>query len=313
MPQKQTRQTTVENTRHKTVILAQSALNGFLLDAQARRLKPTSVKFYESQVTLFLAWLEEQGYTALSDITPERLRAYLIHLQDKGLADRTQHGFARAVRAWLNFCVSEGWLQSSPMKRVQMPKVDKSILPALSADQVRQLLDACESERDAAICLLLLDCGLRAAELIALDGGDLDIRTGVLTVRKGKGGKGRIIYFSAKTGKQLSRYYIQRGTPGDNEPVFLGESSLSKGRLTQSGLNQMLQRLGRRAGVAHSNPHAWRRTYALNCMRSGMSIYHLAQLMGHSNIDVLRAYLPLAQSDLQDAHQKHSPVQSIFR
>lgn len=302
MPQKQTRQTTAKN-----------ALDGFLLDGQARRLKPTTINFYESQITLFLAWLEEKGCTLLIDITPERLRAYLIHLQDKGLADRTQHGFARAIRAWLNFCVSEGWLQSSPMKRVQMPKVDKNILPALSVDEVRKLLDACESERDAAICLLLLDCGLRAAELIALNGGDLDIRTGVLTVRSGKGGKGRIIYFSGKTGKQLARYYAHRGAPGDNEPVFLGESSLSNGRLTQSGLNQMLQRLGKRAGVKHSNPHAWRRTYAINCLRSGMSVYHLAQLMGHSNIDVLRAYLPLAQSDLQDAHQKHSPVQSIFR
>jgi integrase/recombinase XerD len=56
-----------------------------------------------------------------------------------------------------------------------MPQLPKTVPPALSVEDARALLDACETERDKAIVLFLLDTGLRAAELIALDGADVDL------------------------------------------------------------------------------------------------------------------------------------------
>lgn len=182
----------------------------------------------------------------------------------------------------LSFSVREKLLTESPMAAVIMPKVDKRILPSFATTDISRLLKACTLERDEAIVLLLLDSGMRAAELVNLDGDDIDLKTGNITIRKGKGGKDRVVYLGAKARKQISRYYLERDTPGEHEPVFLGESAKSLGRLTQSGLNQMLQRLGKRAEVEHCSVAAV--SQPGRCRRKGCAgeIWSSGQSLGYS-------------------------------
>lgn len=71
--------------------------------------------------------------------------------------------------------------------------------------------------------LFLIDTGVRAAELVKLDKADIDLQSGVVTVRQGKGRKDRLVYIGAKTRKQLLRYYMERGTSSENAPVFISE------------------------------------------------------------------------------------------
>lgn len=199
----------------------------------------------------------------------------------------------------------------SPMKSVAMPRKPKQVKDALSERQVRALLGAATSARDKAILLLLLDTGLRASELVALSGGDVDLDSGSIHVRLGKGAKDRKVYMGSKATRAVLRYVAelssaQRSTQG---PLFL--SGKRKGRLTRSGLYRLLVRLGERAGVDGCSPHALRRTFAVSCIRAGMNIYVLARLMGHEDIDVLKQYLPLAETDLRQAHAAASPADSI--
>ena len=74
----------------------------------------------------------------------------------------------------------------------------------------------------------------------------------------------------------------------------------------------MLKRLGVKARVEHCHPHTFRRTFALWSLRSGMNIYALQQIMGHSDLQVLRQYLALVEDDLHDAHQKHGAVDNML-
>lgn len=67
----------------------------------------------------------------------------------------------------------------------------------------------------------------------------------------------------------------------------------------------------RRRGV-HFSAHALRRTFAINSLRNGMDIYTLARLMGHSDITVLRAYLPFVTADLQAAQEKFGVVDNLL-
>lgn len=282
----------------------------FVLDNQSRRFTKATITTYRDRLEPFINWCPTQNAESLDEVTPSLIRLYLVALQERQLSDYTINGVARCIKTFFNFCVREGLLAESPMKKVAMPKIDKRILPALSVEDAQKLLKVCESERDAAIVLFMLDTGVRATELINLNGGDIDQQTGTVAVRQGKGRKDRVVYVGAKARKQLLRYYMRRGEPKANEAVWLSEKSNE--RLTTSGLRQLLERLSEASGIKKCSPHTLRRTFALWSLRNGMSIYHLQRLMGHADITVLRIYLDLAQGDLQQAHSDFGAVDNLL-
>lgn len=163
--------------------------------------------------------------------------------------------------------------------------------------------------RDRAIVLCLLDTGCRASEFVALSVGDVDTAAGAVMVRRGKGGKDRTVYLGVQARKALLRYLATRQAPAPSLPLWV---TIRGGRLTREGLRTLLRRLGERAEVEHCHPHTFRRTFALWSLRAGMNIYALRVLMGHADLAMLRRYLALVETDLQDAHRRHGPVDSYL-
>ena len=290
--------------------LFSTALDLFFLDCEARRLTDATLSFYRVKLSLFIRWCEAEGLETIQDLTAHHIRRYLVHLHRRQLSSQYQHDLARAIRAFLNYCVRDELLEKSPFAKVQMPRLEKKILEAFSPEEVRLILKSCATERDRALCLFLLDTGIRASELVALNVEDVDLKTGMVTVRLGKGQKGRTTYAGARTRKQLRRYFGERGTPKGREPVFVTERASR--RMTLSGLIQLMGRLQERSGVTICTCHTFRRTFALSCLRNGMNIYVLARLMGHADITILRQYLPLVEDDLQDAHARYGAVDNLF-
>lgn len=287
-----------------------TALELFQLENRARRYSPSTIDFYQRRLLPFIAWCEGRDAVRLQDVTPALLRTYLVALQARDLAAHTVHGYARALRTWFFFCVNEELIDKSPMAKVAMPRLPKKILPALEVADAQRLLAACETERDKAAVLFLLDTGVRASEFVHLNGADVDLALGTVRVRQGKGGKDRTTYMGVHARKQLARYYLDAGKPAPNGPIW---RSLKTGeRLTTSGLRRLLLRLKEATGIPHCAPHTFRRTFALWSLRSGMSIYHLQRLMGHEDIDVLRQYLDLVEHDAAGAHERFGAVDNIL-
>jgi site-specific recombinase XerD len=294
-------------------ITIEDAYSMFLLDGEARRFSAATLEFYRFKLGGFIAWCERQGLTRVTDITAHHIRQYLVELQQQNKSGWTVHGTARSIRTFCYFLVREELLDESPMRRVKMPKLDKTLLPAFSRAQVDTLLRACKTDRERALVLVLLDTGLRASELAGLDIQHANAKTGAITVRQGKGRKDRIVYLGARTRKALLRYLAERShhTPlAETTPLFA--SAKTGKRLTRSGLEQFTRRLGRLANVHPCTPHMFRRTFALWSLRAGMNVYALAALMGHEDIVVLRRYLNLVEQDTQEAHARHGAVDTML-
>ena len=291
------------------------AVEIFLTAKEAARCSARTLVAYRFALRRFSAWLRAQAVTDPATITPQHVRAYYAELGKSGLAAGSVHDYARPVRTWLRFLFAEGVIPADVMARVQMPKLDKAILPPFTPDEVRALLEACEDsvdpERDTALVLFLLDTGVRASELCALTVGDVATMTGAVTVRRGKGGKDRTCYIGAKARRALLRYLLARPTSAAAAPLF--PSWLTDGHLTPNGLLLFCRRLGRRAGVADCHPHKFRRTFAIEALRAGMDLVRLAALMGHEDLAMLRRYLRLVEHDLEAAHREHGPVASMLK
>ena len=285
------------------------AYAAFVTSRLALNVTPRTLGYYADKLQPFIAHCEQSDLRTVDQVTAANVRAYLVGLQGRGLAPATVHGAARAVRAFLRFCAADGLIDQAP--QFAMPKLPKKILPAFEPSDVDRLLDACLSDRDRVAVLVLLDTGLRAAEFCALDGGDIDAATGAVLVREGKGQKARTVYLGARSRRELVRFWRTVGKPGATRPVWTNQNT--GGRLTDSGLRQLLTRLGERAGVQHCHPHTFRRTFALWSLRGGMDLHTLAALMGHADIGVLRQYLKLSDEDLQRAHRTAGPVDRLLK
>ena len=302
-------------TRGKVYRLGQTselgqAANLFLLDCEARNLARPTLRYYWQRLSQWVDFLEPQNVTTPGAITPAHVRAYFLTFHERRLSPYYLHSAARTMRTFCNFLVLEGLLDVSPMRRVKMPTLPKDALPPFTRGDVCALLDACENERDTAIILVLLDSGVRASELVALNVADVDLTTGRVDVRLGKGRKDRTTFIGPRTRKALTKYLWTRTVTPDDA---LFASFTSGYRLTVYGLQSLIRRVAQRADVPDHGLHRFRRTFAIESLRAGMPMMQLAAMMGHGSLPVLQRYLRLLSEDLQAAHKEHGPVDAMLR
>ncbi|CAN5771660.1 hypothetical protein BH10CHL1_BH10CHL1_24290 [soil metagenome] len=284
----------------------QTAFELFLLDEQSQGFTSHTLRFYNERLHLFLHWCAEQDVNNIDQLRALHIKRFFVHLQGRDLSSAYIHSHARAIKTFCKYCVRDNLIGDSPFSSVKMPKLEGKILPALSNDEIESILAVCITRRDRTIATFMLDSGVRATELVTLNVGDVDLKTGSVMVIQGKGQKDRMVFIGAKTRKLLILYLAERDNRNNEDPLFVSERSSE--RLTYYGLAQMLKRLRKACGVKECHAHAFRRTFAINCLRNGMDVYTLAKLMGHSGIIVLKQYLDLVRDDLANVHAKASPV-----
>jgi site-specific recombinase XerD len=290
-----------------------AACDAFLIDCESR-LSPKTVRFYRWGCASFITWAHDQHVDDLPGVNTHLLREYLSDLRRRGLKPASVRAAVRVVRSWFLFLEAEELLPGkNPMGRVKLPKLPKHILPAIPSDDVQTLLEAAKQtptpERDVAIILMLVDSGLRAAELCGLTWGDIDLTSGRVFVRSGKGDKDRYTFLGARARAALATYRATLPDTGPGAAIFQRAGRrYAGGGLRYDGLKRLLQRLGASAGVPGCHAHAFRRSFAVEMLRDGADLVRLAMLMGHADSRMLeRHYLPLLTDDLADAHRAHSP------
>ena len=288
----------------------ETARRSFLLDRQARRVTKSTLFWYSRYTDRLITFLTERQIDAPEKVTATHIREYLVNLEGRKLSDRTIHHHASAARAFFNFCLAEDIIHVSPMTRVRMPRLSKELLPAFSPVEVGRLLKSCETDRDRAIVLCLLDTGARLQEFINLQVGHVDLTEGRIVIRAGKGKKDRVTFLGQTSRRALRRYLASRPHLEPGASLWLTERSATG--LTRMGLQRMLQRLRDRSGVPHCHAHTFRRTFALACLRNGMDIYSLQRIMGHADTRILGRYLAQNEDDLQTAHREHGAVDGLL-
>jgi site-specific recombinase XerD len=297
---------TAQNDNGQQPSTLEEALRDFLLSRKAMLCTPRTIGFYETTAGRFTRWLLEQGVCEPTGVATSHVRAYLSEFAVRGAKSSYVHSHARAIRTFLRFLHSEGYI-TAPVS-IRMPSVDDERLPVLSPEDLRKVVAACEQPRDRALVLLLVDTGLRRAETCSLNWGDVNIDSGLVSVARGKGGRARSVVVGVNTRRALLRYR-RSARHADDAPLFQTKSG---GRLTGMGLRSILVRISRRAGI-HVSPHALRRTFATLSLRAGMTPLHLQGLLGHTTLEMTRRYVQMVDEDLLAAHRQHGPIDSFLR
>lgn len=283
-------------------------VSSFLDSRRARNASPLTLQSYALSLGQFLAWRDARQDTG--PITRATIRAYIAHVQGRGLAPATVAGRVRDLSVWLGWLVDEELLTSNPAFRMK-PRVPKRRPPSYTSDQIRAMLRACEGEhgpRDRAMIILLLDTGLRASELASLTRQSIDQASGAFSI-VGKGNKERKGWAGPYALEILRRYLATRDD--DHPALWLGQWG---GPLTASGIYQALRSRAELAGIrgdVRKIVHSFRATFAKNYIQQGGDLETLRRLLGHESIVMSAHYAQLADDELAGVKARVNPLGGV--
>ncbi|MBV6452005.1 MAG: Tyrosine recombinase XerC [Anaerolineales bacterium] len=287
-------------------------VESFLIDRRSQGLSPETIELYTKKLQYFQKYCERQALTQVSQLTSDFIRRYLLELAETHNPGGV-HACFRPLRTMLYWIeeeeiMSEGW--KNPIRKVKAPKLPTDPIEPIQIEEIHQLLKTCQNNysglRDKAMMLGLLDTGARAKEFLNINLEDVDLTTGAVMIRQGKGRKPRMVFMGRKTIRAIRRYLRYRK---DNHPALW--VSIHGERMTYAALRCLLRRRAEQVGMKSiPTPHDFRRAFALVMLRNGVDIFALQKLMGHSDLQILRRYLAQTDQDIHTAHMRGSPVDS---
>lgn len=268
--------------------------------------KPHTRNGYRLRLGQFARWLENHPDLPLSH--PDTWLAYYAGLKrhKPEYSPNTLRNHYDALTRFSRFLHGRGHLAALPLADVERPSDQSQGEPkAIERRHINAMLKVAQEPRDRALLLFFRDTACRADEALQLTWGQLKLaerKTEII----GKGDKARKLFFKPLTRRALEAYRDTLKASGPADPVWVGK----KGRLTYDGLYKTFKRLALAAGLSDEvvNPHAWRHAFGRDATIAGIPTAQLQDLMGHSSPETTKIYTVFDTTELQQAHDRYSPV-----
>lgn len=185
---------------------------------------------------------------------------------------------------------------------IPTPKRQETIPVFLTPEEVTRMIDHATSLRNKFAVSLLYSSGIRVAEFISLDRGQIRNRSFTVV---GKGKKTRLCFIDERTDKLMGEYLATRQ---DNSPALV-ISNILKDRLTRGTVELLVKNTARRAGLAqHVTPHSLRHSFASDFTRNNGGARHLQKLLGHKSLATTMIYSHVADNELYEKYEQFHSV-----
>ncbi len=260
--------------------------------------------------------------TALT-ATTEKIREFMSHLSDSGLAASTASRRLSALRQFFGFLFIEGIRTDDPTAVIDSPRRARALPKVLTEEEVDRLLaaarviDGPDGLRLTSMLELLYATGLRVSELVTLPLSAALRDPSVLIVR-GKGGRERMVPLTDVARSALRDYCAVRATflkRGKDSP-WLFPSTGKDGHLSRQRFGQMLKALAVESGIEPRkvSPHVMRHAFASHLLAHGADLRSVQQMLGHADISTTQIYTHVLDERLRslvrDKHPLSHPVPS---
>jgi site-specific recombinase XerD len=273
-----------------------------------RRASPHTVAAYRDAFRLLLAFAVAQigkapSHLLLADIDASLVGAFLEHLEkERGNSIRTRNARLAAIHSFFRFAASREPAHAGLIQRVlaiPQKRFDRDLVGFLTTAESDALLAAPDTtarlgRRDHALLLLVVQTGLRLAELTGLRVEDLALGTGAHARCHGKGRKERCTPLSRATASVLRGWIAESGAAG---PDFVFRS-LRRTRLSHDAVERLVAKYVQLAASKcpslarkHVTPHVLRHTTAVRLLEAGVDRAVIALWLGHEQVETTQIYL----------------------
>ena len=198
-----------------------------------------------------------------------------------------------------------------------MPEVTaiRDLKAYLSPSEIERIIDATTNPRDKLLVRIPWRTGIRVSELICIKISDIDYENRCILIKiqkmRKRNGRSverrRLIPVDRGTLDMISEYLEWRQQfPYKGDLLF---------PITRQRVNQIYWKLGRRAGITEIgdpaiskhrrlHPHHMRHSFAIHCVKMGMSIDRLQRILGHSSPGTTSVYLQYSVADLHEDYDR---------
>jgi len=256
-----------------------------------------------------LAWYFEQNDPTVSliKIGKTNLRAFILWINNIGLAANSQARIMSGIRNFFNYLISEDIIQNNPVDLLDLPKIARKLPVVLSLEEIEAMLAAIdhsieEGQRNRCIIEVLYGCGLRVSELVNLTLSQLFLDKDYIRVI-GKGNKERIVPVGSIAQTQLHSYLsgARNKVPvkkSSQENVFLNRRG---GKLSRVWVFKIIKDLAEKAGIRKTiSPHTFRHSFATHLVEGGADLRAVQEMLGHESITTTEIYTHLDTRYLKD-------------
>lgn len=273
---------------------AQGMLKKFLATKRVEGIADSTLQRYAEINGALIYYLGKP----LAEISTYDIRFYLSMRRQIGkVSNRTLDGMRRCYSSFFGWLAAEGEISHNPCAALAQIKSRKVVKKPFSASDIERIREACNNIRDLALVDFLYCTGCRVSEVSRLDMEDIDFDR-MECVVLGKGNKERKVYLTEVAVMHLQEYL--KGRKDNSEALFAGKGK----RLKKSGIEAIVKRLGRLAGVGNAHPHRYRRTLATNLLDRGMNIQDVAAILGHADLKTTQVYCYISQANVKAAYCK---------
>ncbi len=270
----------------------------YRLDRQLSGMSLATLDNYQLTVTMFLSTVNKP----IKDYTSDDIFNYLeLYRKIRAVSLSRIKNMQSALSSFFSWLYKKDYIPANPVAQLDGIKLPKKLKKGFS-DEERELLKlACKTTRDTALIEFLYSTGVRVSEAARLNRSDVNFLTRDLVVY-GKGAKERMTYINPASAFWLQKYLAERN---DDNPALFVSLYAPHERLSKKGIEDLLHRIGQRAGVSNVHPHRFRRTCATNALNRGMPLEQVGQLLGHEKLDTTKIYCTVEQENVKMSHAKY--------
>lgn len=302
---------------------------------------PNTVKEYNYDLAMLLKFIkirfnmtneEDFSKIVVKDVTIDTIKkiklddihaflSYLTTTYHSKAATRARK--ASSIRVFFNYlCAKANLIEVNPAQNLETPKLDRRLPKYLSLEDSQKLLSTVDNPdnrnylRDYAIITLFLNCGLRLAELVGINIGDIDFSENKMTVI-GKGNKERTIYLNKACIRAIKEYLEVRPKEGIRTDKFNSKNALflseRKERISRRTVQHIVDKELSAAGLASKklSTHKLRHTAATLMYQYGqVDIRALQEVLGHESISTTEIYTHVANEQAREAIE-NNPLANI--
>ena len=263
---------------------------------------------FDSEVKAYDKWIRSSvGDRPMMKILPEDIEKLAQTMADQNKSPATINHIIISLQKLFRYALEREYITGkNPVKLVTKLKTDNKRERFLSKQEAELLMQGLriKSEQMYEIAMLSLWCGLRAGEIFKLTWADIDTVQGTVSIKDTKSVKNRTAFMTDEL-KQLFIEKKKRTNQWKASDLLFPAQNGNEIRKVSHTFNRVVQQLGLNNGITDRRQkvvfHTLRHTYASWLVQTGVDLYTVQKLMGHSNISMTERYAHLGENTFKKA------------
>lgn len=265
---------------------------------------------YYSDIKGFHFFLATNGIEPeIETLTTQTIRKYLAYLKtEKNFQNQTIRRKIYSLSSFFGYLFDQEYITKNPMKPIHAPKSEQKLPIFFQKEEVDKLIETAwkhggqNALRDKCFLKFIAYTGVRRQEALWLDWGDIDFGEKVVKIRKGKGGKQRLIPLTDTLASDLWAY-LQTRLPLSTQAVFVSNTG---NRLTHTPAQILFRKYLKKTGLHGKglSMHKLRHSFGTFLVQNGADLMSVQELLGHSDLNTTKIYTHLSTGHLKEQLDK---------